>query len=112
MAHSNRLQTQSNQPLTMAKPVLIGAAIGLILISLFLISAGKPDHSWPMFWRLRPLIIVPLAGAMGGVFYYFMDYLGCQGKMNKTVGVVLSLIVFIIGLWLGGVLGLAGTYWH
>ncbi|HYH16511.1 MAG TPA: hypothetical protein VD794_14880 [Flavisolibacter sp.] len=111
MATGNELQNRFNHPIPLVKFVLIGAAIGLMLISLFLFTAGDADPNWPKLWRLRPLIIVPLAGAMGGVFYYFMDYLGSHGKINRVVGIVLSLIVFIIGLWLGIVLGLDGTYW-
>lgn len=91
--------------------MLVGAGIGLALIAIFLLIAGKPDPAWPKLWMLRPLIIVPLAGAMGGVFYYFMDELRFQGGWKKPLANVLSLIVFVIGLWLGTVLGLDGTWW-
>jgi hypothetical protein len=60
---------------------------------------------------IKPLIMVPLAGAMGGAFYYFMDHMSSQDRLNKIVAIILSLIVFIIGLWLGIVLGLNGTMW-
>src|SRR4051812_2382878 len=112
MTERNNLRTQPSQPVSLAKPILIGAAIGLILISWFLLSAGKGNPSWPKFWIIRPLIIVPLAGATGGAFYYFMNHLSLQRRLNKFVAVILSLIVFIIGLWLGTVLGLDGTYWN
>lgn len=104
--------TRQNQPVSLTKPILIGAGIGLLLISLFLSGTGEPNPEWGKFWMIRPLIIVPLAGAMGGVFYYFMNQLAYSGALNKTIAVILSLIVFLIGLWLGTVLGLAGTYWH
>lgn len=104
--------TRTNEPVSIVKPVLIGATIGLILISFFLTGAGKPNPEWGKLWMLRPLIIVPLAGAMGGVFYYFMDYLSSYRDLNRTVAVILSLVVFIIGLFLGSVLGLDGTYWN
>lgn len=107
----NELQTQSNQPVSLAKPVLIGAAIGLLLISFFLFGVDEPNPEWVRFWIIKPLIIVPLAGAFGGAFYYFMNHLSCQGRLNKTAAILLSLVVFIIGLWLGTVLGLNGTMW-
>jgi hypothetical protein len=90
---------------------LIGAAIGLVAISFFVFGVDKPNPEWGKLWMIRPLIITPMAGAMGGAFYYFMDYQSSRG-FNRTIAVVLSLIVFIVGLWLGIVLGLAGTMWH
>ncbi|HEX9980362.1 MAG TPA: potassium transporter KefB [Flavobacterium sp.] len=102
--------TESNQPLAIAKPVLIGAVIGLIAISFFVFGIDNPNPEWGNLWIIRPLIITPLAGATGGAFYYFMDRQSSKG-LNKTVAVILSLVVFIIGLWMGIVLGLAGTMW-
>lgn len=110
MKQSNSTK-QPNQPIPLAKPVLTGAVIGLIAISFFVFGADHPKAEWGKLWMIRPLIITPMAGAMGGAFYYFMDY-QCSRGFNKTLAVILSLIVFIVGLWLGIVLGLAGTMWH
>jgi hypothetical protein len=88
----------------------IGAGIGLVLIGLFLIGAGEPNPAWPALWRIRPLVIVPLAGATGGAFYYFVGQFGYSGWKKILVN-LLCLFVFVIGLWLGTVLGLDGTYW-
>jgi hypothetical protein len=110
MEQSN-LTTKPDQPLSLATPVLIGAGVGLILISVFVFGVDKPDPEWGKYWRIRPLIVTPIAGAMGGAFYYLMDHLVSKG-LNRTVAVILSLIVFVIGLWLGTVLGLAGTMWN
>jgi hypothetical protein len=92
--------------------MLLGALIGLILISAFLITAGEPKPEWSKFWRIRPLIIVPLACACGGAFSYFMHHITYPGGWKRVLGIILSAIIFIIGLWLGTVLGLAGTYWN
>ncbi len=94
-----------------AKPMLIGAGIALALIALFLLPINNPDPSWPKYWMVRPFIIVPLAGAAGGAFYAFLRPMRQQGGWVMVAGYVLSLIVFIIGLWLGTVLGLDGTLW-
>ena len=110
MARTNN-STTPDQPVSLAKPILIGAAIGLIAISFFVFGVDKPNPEWGKLWMIRPLIITPMAGAMGGAFYYFMDYQSSRG-FNRTIAVVLSMIVFIVGLWLGIVLGLAGTMWH
>ncbi|PEC35719.1 potassium transporter KefB, partial [Bacillus toyonensis] len=53
--------------------MLLGAGIALILILVFLLGVDNPKPEWGKLWMLKPLIVVPTAGAMGGVFYYFMD---------------------------------------
>ena len=98
---------------TIGKRALIGAGIAYVLITIFLLIPGvTPDPNWPKFWMIRPLIIVPLAGAMGGVFYHFMDTLRNQEGWKKIVINIVSLIIYIVGLWLGIVLGLDGTLWN
>ena len=93
------------------KPVLTGAAIALTLISALLLTVKDPNPEWPKLWILRPLIIVPIAGAMGGLFYYIMGPLRYQGGWKKIIAVTISLIVYFIGLWMGTILGLDGTLW-
>lgn len=108
-------RTEQNQPL-ISPPLFkwagIGALIALTLISLFLLSAKDPDPNWPKLWRLRPLIIVPLAGAAGGAFFHFMNYITKRGTWQKVLAITFGVIVFIIGLWMGIILGLDGTYWN
>jgi hypothetical protein len=111
MTQTNKL-TQQIHSSPIGKPMLFGAGIGLIVISYFLIGNGEPNPAWGKLWMIRPLIVVPAAGATGGVFYYFMDHLRYQGGWKKILANILSLIIFIIGLWLGIVLGLAGTMWN
>lgn len=106
----NNLTTQPDQAVSLAKPILIGAVVGFILISFFVFGAGEPNPEWGKLWMIKPLIMVPIAGAMGGAFYYLME-LASRGGLNKTVAIILSLIVFMIALWLGIVLGLNGTMW-
>lgn len=96
----------------LSKRMLAGAGIGLLLICLFLSSAGHPNPFWPKLWILRPLIIVPFAGAIAGLCNYYLVYFHNIMGVNKTVAMILSVVIFIIGLWLGIVLGLNGTYWN
>ncbi len=111
--------TQTNSPTTptinwpsLGIKMLIGAVIGLILITLFLFGDETPDPAWGKYYFIRPMIIVPLAGATGGAFYYLMERMRSQLGWNHTLTIFLSLLVFIVGLWLGSVLGLDGTYWN
>lgn len=97
---------------TLSKRMLAGAGIGLLLICLFLSTAGHPSPFWPKLWILKPLIIVPFAGAIGGLCNYYLIYFHNIMGVNKPVAMILSVVIFIIGLWLGIVLGLNGTYWN
>ena len=112
MTPQNKLTTQPLHRASLSKRMLQGAGIALILIIVFLLGAGEPDPDWPRLWPIRPLIIVSLAGALGGVFYYFMDHLRHGGGWKNTLAIFLSLIGYLIVLWLGTVLGLDGTYWN
>ncbi|MEJ5993383.1 hypothetical protein WG904_03045 [Pedobacter sp. Du54] len=101
-----------NRP-SLIRRMLIGAGIGLILITLLVTSANHPNPEWGKFWMIRPLLVVPIFGAAGGLGTYFMEYLlGYQGGWSKIISIVLSIIGFVISIWLGTVLGCAGTLWN
>lgn len=90
------------------KNVLIGAGIALIITLVFITGEEtKPD--WPELWRIRPLIITPLAGAFGGAMFYLSNHVLQQAGLNKVVSVFLCSVGYLIILWLGLVLGLDGT---
>lgn len=94
-----------------AKRMLVGAAIALVIISVFLYGVDNVKPEWGKLWMLRPLIVVPLAGSMGGLFYHMMDILRVRGGWNTIFANIISFVVFIIALWMGTVLGLVGTLW-
>ena len=110
MATKNNLPTQPFHPASFVKPVLVGAGIALIVILFFVTGADEPDPAWGKYWMIRPLLITPLAGAIGGAFYAFMHYQSSRG-FNRTLAILLSIVVYFIGLWMGIVLGLDGTMW-
>jgi hypothetical protein len=98
---------------SMGKCMLVGASIAFVLIAIFIAPVVlKPNPDWSPLWFIRPLIVVPFAGAMGGVFYYLMSSVRQQGGWKKALALVASFIVYVIGLWMGTVLGLVGTLWH
>jgi hypothetical protein len=111
MTQPKELQNQPIHAASVGKRMLQGAGIALILIIVFLLSAGEPNPDWPKLWMIKPLLIVPLAGALGGVFYYNMDHLRYQGGWREALAYILSLLVYLLVLWLGTVLGLNGTWW-
>lgn len=94
------------------KRMLQGAGIALVLITIFLAGVDDPNPDWPKFWMVKPLLVVPIAGAMGGVFYYFMDFMRNQGLWIKILANVISMFAYLVAIWLGSVLGLDGTLWN
>jgi hypothetical protein len=106
MSQSTSSTIKDQVPLS--RRMLVGAGIGLLLISLFLLPIKNPNPEWGKFWMIRPFIIVPFAGAMGGLCNYYI----MQFNLPKIVAVLLSVLVFVIGLWIGFVLGLDGTLWN
>ncbi len=111
MTQENNLTARPINPVLLAKRMLLGGGIALIFISVFLLRVDEPNPAWPKFWMVRPLLIVTLAGAVGGLVYYFMNHVLYYG-WKKAVAIIVSLIVYIIGLWIGFVLGLVGTLWN
>jgi len=94
-----------------AKRMLVGATLALILIAVFLYGVKNADPAWGKLWFLRPLIVVPLAGAMGGLFYHLMEGLRQRGGWSTIAANIISLLVYLFILWIGTVLGLDGTLW-
>jgi hypothetical protein len=111
MTNSHNSTTQP-QPVSLAKRMMIGAGIGLTLIAFFLISAGEGNPEWGKYWMTQPLFMMAFAGAMGGLCNYIAMRYHSQFGLNKRVALFLSIVVFIIGLYMGFVLGLNGTYWN
>lgn len=93
------------------KMMLSGLGIALVLIGLFIFKVNNPDPSWGSNWRMRPLIITPLAGAAGGAFFYLMSRFGHEGGWKKVMMLLVGLIGFLFALWIGTILGLDGTLW-
>jgi hypothetical protein len=110
MTPANNSTSQPNQASLITR-MAVGAGIGLLLISLYLLSADEPDPAWVKFWMIRPLIIVPLAGATGGLCNYFILRFQTLNGLSKALALIISLLVFVIGIWMGIVLGLDGTWW-
>src|ERR1044071_8706722 len=92
--------------------ILVGAVIGLAGLSVFVFTVDEAAPEWAPYWRIRPLIVTPLAGAGAGVFYHLMDYFRVQGGWKKILANVVAVIVYVVVLWLGVILGLDGTMWN
>ena len=96
----------------MYKRMLAGAVPAVILMAIFVSGVDDPDPEWGMYWWVRPLLVMAFAGAMGGLFYHFMEPFRAKGGWQRAASLLVSGIVYIIGLWMGSVLGLVGTLWN
>ncbi|WP_229244143.1 potassium transporter KefB [Emticicia sp. CRIBPO] len=103
---------QSINAVSLTKNVLVGAGIALAAIIFFLLQVKHPNPEWGQFWMVRPMIIVPLAGATGGACFYFLNNAFSEKGWRKTLAFIVSVIVYVVGFWMGFVLGLAGTLWN
>ena len=103
--------TQNNRP-AFAKPMIIGYVVAFILISMMVFTVNTPRPEWGKLWMVQPLIVTPLAGAMGGLLFSLLIFFGTKRGVNKIITVVLGLLGFIVALWLGIVFGLHGTMWN
>lgn len=111
MSQSKPLTMQPINAVSLTKSVLVGAGIALAVITFFLLQVNHPNPDWGKFWMVRPMIIVPLAGAAGGACFYFINNAFGEKSWRKNMAFIISLLVYVVGFWLGFVLGLDGTLW-
>ena len=90
---------------------IVGCAIALLAIAVMIIPIQNPDASWGTFWMVKPFLMVTLAGVLGGMIYHLIT-IRFQNGWKKPIGIVLGLLVYIFGLWIGAILGLDGTLWN
>ncbi len=105
-------QTKPIQKGSTTKRMILGGAIALILIIVFLSGVKNPDPAWGKYWMIKPLLVVPTAGVMGGLFYNLMNPLRYQGGWMTILATFISIIGYVVILWIGTVLGLNGTLWN
>jgi len=112
MKRENKLSELNIDKSLLIKKMLLGAGIAFMVIAFFVLSAGEGKPEWGNLWQIRPLTITPLAGGIGGAFYYFMvHWLHLQG-WKKTLAIAFSLLAYAVALWMGIILGLVGTLWN
>lgn len=99
---------QQAPPHSIGKRALQGAALAFILVAAFLTFLLIVGDDFPIgAWILPPLAIPTLGGALGGAVFYLMhQYLPLDG-WKKPAANMLFALVFLAGLWMSMVLGLA-----
>ena len=94
------------------KRMQIGWFVGLLLISSFIFRVDNPDPAWGRFWMIRPLVVTPLVAAFGFLSFFLRDYIRPQSDAGRIAVFIISLLAFVVALWLGTILGLDGTLWN
>ncbi len=112
MTQQIKTQAPPLHPRALITRMLLGAGVALLVILYFVLGVDEPNPAWGKFWMIRPLIVMPLAGATGGAIFYFLDRAGYKGGWRKALAIIAGTIIYIIGLWMGIVLGLHGTMWN
>lgn len=112
MAPINTFFIQPFEPKSFLKRALIGASIAFVIISLFVFGVENPRPEWGTWWMLRPLLLTPFVGAVGGGCTYLVGLLSPKQGWKYVGVLVVSVVGYVISLWLGIVLGLDGTLWN
>ena len=84
----------SNRNFHIIKPALTGAVIALGFLVFIFGFFGNPkpiDFQW-MVW---PLIIVPVGGAIGGIFYSFIDQLNFKNTRISILANFFSVLLYL-----------------
>jgi hypothetical protein len=110
--HNTSMNTAVTRNQHLVQSTLIGAIIGFTVIFFIVVSVDHPRPEWGTYWWIRPILVVPFAGACGGLAFHILGYFRQQGGWKMVGANVLSVLIFIIGMWMGIVLGLNGTMWH
>jgi hypothetical protein len=110
--NSNHNQKLIVPNLSLNRYMLIGGSISFFVIAFFLLQVKHPKPEWGSFWMVRPLLIVPLAGATGGACYYVLMKLRFKRGRKKVWVYILGIFIYLAGVWMGIILGLDGTLWN
>ncbi len=92
--------------------MLLGAATGLIIISLFVFTVDHPNPAWGKYWMVQPLVVTPLTAAFASLVFYLPEFLQFNSTWKNTLVRLTSILLFIIMLYMGIILGLNGTLWN
>lgn len=112
MGPTSDLKKQAMSQGAMVKRALTGAGVGLALITIFLSGKIQVNPAWGKYWMVKPLLMMTFAGAMAGLCFYLINYFFGYRRWPKSLGIIISLLVGVIGLFFGFVLGLNGTLWN
>jgi hypothetical protein len=89
---------------------LAGALLGSLIISFFVLGVDAARPEWGRYWMLKPYIVTPLVAGLSALGSYLVIYKTLRSR-SRAAALVLSAVTYVVGLWMGIVLGLNGTLW-
>lgn len=81
-------------------PCALGASAPLALLLFIILTKEDVFESW----MLVPLTLIPLGGAVGGLFFYLMGFVWFPTGNKKLIAVIFSTIIYFVVLWLSAVI--------
>lgn len=88
------------EPKTLILPAFLGALVPACLLT-FLIIANSSNYA---VWMVFPLLLIPVGGAAGGIFFYLMGFLWFPKGSQKLIAILASILVYFVVVWLSSVL--------
>lgn len=92
------LQGQSLKNLGL--PALLGALAPFTLLLFVILTKEEILESW----MLVPLFLIPLGGALGGIFFYLMGFIWFPTGRKKLISILFSTILYFLAIWISAVL--------
>lgn len=90
-------------------PALLGASAPFSLL-LFIILTKEDMLE---LWMLVPLILIPMGGAVGGIFFYLMGFLWFPKGNQKLIAIIFSTILYFVAIWISAVTAFSFTgHWN
>lgn len=91
---------QENSIKKLGLPALLGGFTPLSLLLFIIITKEEMIEQW----MLVPLILIPLGGALGGMFFYLMGFRWFPKGNQKLIAIIISTILYFVAIWISAVL--------
>ncbi|MFC3415464.1 hypothetical protein [Algoriphagus hitonicola] len=97
------------RPKELLLPALLGASLPLAWLLFIILTKGDLFETWMYY----PLIIIPLGGSAGGIFFFLMGFKWFPKGNQKLVAVIFSTILYFVAIWISAVMAFAVTgHWN
>ncbi|MCH7402839.1 hypothetical protein ACFOUP_17065 [Belliella kenyensis] len=107
------MKTQENAIKLSTNTLLKATSIGAIIPILYLCFIILTKEETFEMWMLYPLIIIPIGGGLGAIFFYNMTFIWFREGVKRMFAFLLSAIVYGVMLWGFAVLAFAITgHWN
>lgn len=95
------------------KSLVLPASIGALLPLGFLLFIILTKEAYFESWMYFPLIIIPIGGAIGAIFFYMMGFQWFPTGGKKLVAIIFSTILYFAAIWISSVMAFAVTgHWN